>query len=77
VKVIEKLGAILPFSMSAYQEWRRLVVTHQITGVAVHDARIVAAMLAVNIQHILTLNEGDFRRYQGITVLSPGGVLQT
>jgi predicted nucleic acid-binding protein len=28
VKVIEKLGAVLPFSTDAYHEWRRLVVQH-------------------------------------------------
>jgi predicted nucleic acid-binding protein len=76
VRVIEKLGAVLPFSADAYREWRRLVVQHQIMGVSVHDARIVAAMVAANIQHILTLNEADFRRYVNITILSPERAMQ-
>jgi predicted nucleic acid-binding protein len=75
VQLIEKLGSVLSFSDRAYQEWRRLVVAHQIVGVAVHDARLVATMIAANIQHILTLNETDFRRYSGLTILTPQSVL--
>lgn len=75
VKAIEKLGVVLPFSDRAYGEWRRLVVAHQIVGVAVHDARLVATMMAANIQHILTLNESDFRRYAGLTILTPEKVV--
>jgi predicted nucleic acid-binding protein len=77
VKLIEKLGVVLPFSDRAYQEWRRLVVSHQITGVSVHDAKLVAAMTASNVQHVLTLNGADFMRYVAITVLTPEGVLQS
>jgi len=76
VKVIEKMGTVLPFPIRAYAEWRRLLVQHQITGVAVHDARLVATMIAANIGHILTMNDADFRRYAGLTVLTPAGVLQ-
>lgn len=76
VKLIEKLGNVLPFSEQAYVEWRQLVVKHQVMGVAVHDAKLVATMLAANIQHILTLNAADFRRYQGLVVLTPDTVLQ-
>jgi predicted nucleic acid-binding protein len=42
VQVIEQLGTLLHFSQRAYHEWRRLLLLHQISGVAVHDARIVA-----------------------------------
>jgi hypothetical protein len=76
VKTIEKLTGILPFSDRAYEEWRRLVVEHQIMGVAVHDARLAARMIAGNIQHILTLNESDFRRYTRLTILTPSSVMQ-
>jgi predicted nucleic acid-binding protein len=76
VKTIEKLTGILPFSDRAYEEWRRLVVEHQIIGVAVHDARLAATMIAGNIQHILTLNESDFRRYTRLTILTPSSEMQ-
>jgi predicted nucleic acid-binding protein len=77
VKFIEKLGDILPFSDRAYDEWRRLVVAHQIVGVAVHDAKLAATMLAANIQHILTLNEADFRRYAALSILTPAAVVSS
>jgi predicted nucleic acid-binding protein len=71
VKVIERLGDVLPFSVQAYQEWRRLVIAHQICGVSVHDARIVAVMHTLNVTHLLTLNGADFQRYPKVTVLTP------
>jgi len=75
VKLIEKLGDVLPFSDTAYDEWRSLVIKYQIIGVAVHDAKLVATMASANIQHILTLNESDFRRYIGLTILTPEAVV--
>lgn len=42
-----------------------------VSGVRVHDARLVAAMLVHGVGHVLTLNEADFRRYDGITVVEP------
>ena len=56
-----------------YAKWRTLVRTGGVSGAQVYDARIVAAMLAHNITHILTFNEDDFRRYAswGITAVNP------
>jgi predicted nucleic acid-binding protein len=74
VKVIDATWNVLPFTVQAYTHWRRIVIDYQVTGVSVHDARIVATMLAESIQRILTLNGRDFIRYPGITVLSPQDV---
>jgi hypothetical protein len=43
--------------------------------VQVHDARLVAAMLAHGVPQILTLNPRDFQRYTEITVLHPADVV--
>jgi predicted nucleic acid-binding protein len=75
VRAIEKGMLLLPDSEAVYNEWRRLVVTHSISGVKVHDARLVAAMHAHAVTRLLTLNPGDFARYSGITVLHPRDVL--
>ena len=75
VQVIEQLGTILPFTSQAYLAWRSLLVAHQILGVSVHDARIVAVMQSTGIQHLLTLNGADFQRYTNIKVLTPNDVL--
>jgi predicted nucleic acid-binding protein len=55
--------------------WDRLVAQYGVVGVAVHDAQLVATMLAHGVPEILTLNDADFRRYAAeITVLHPAQV---
>ena len=51
----------LPDTDDVYAEWRRLVVTHGVSGKKTHDARLVAAMTTEGIVHILTFNSADFR----------------
>ena len=74
VQSIEKLTLVLPFTNNCYQEWRQLLVEHSITGISVHDARIVATMKTHRITRLLTLNSADFRRYSSIKVLTPDRV---
>jgi predicted nucleic acid-binding protein len=74
VRVIESGMSLLPDSEAVYQEWRRIVVQHAVSGVQVHDARLVAAMHVHGVSHILTLNVTDFSRYSGITVTHPSSV---
>lgn len=80
VETDRRLGALEPvFDLldepsAAYPNWRRLVVTHQVRGKQVHDARLVGLMQAHGIDHILTLNGPDFARYAGIVVLDPAAV---
>jgi predicted nucleic acid-binding protein len=61
----------LPDSDDVYPAWRRLVVTHGVSGKKAHDARLVAAMTVSGITHILTFNTDDFARYASIKVLHP------
>jgi predicted nucleic acid-binding protein len=70
VRQIERPATVLPFTNLAYQQWRQLLVNHGLIGVAVHDARIAAVMMAEGIQYLFTLNGADFRRYAGITVIA-------
>jgi predicted nucleic acid-binding protein len=69
--ILEAVFAVLSEPATTYRIWRSLVVTLGIQGKQVHDARLVALMLANGITHILTLNSSDFTRYSGITVLDP------
>jgi predicted nucleic acid-binding protein len=62
---------LAPDSEEAHREWRRIVVEQQISGIQVHDARIVATLRANRIDHLLTLNARDFRRYPGLRVERP------
>jgi predicted nucleic acid-binding protein len=75
LRIVERLFPVLSEHPAAYSLWRRLVVTHAVQGVQVHDARLVAQMQARGVGHILTLNGADFARYPGITSIAPGDLL--
>src|SRR5947209_13879061 len=65
---------LLPDSLAVHTEWRRMLVTHNISGVQVHDARLVAAMRVHGVKRILSFNDADFVRYRDIEALNPGAV---
>lgn len=73
LRLVERLFPLLPDSPAVYPEWRRLVVSFGVSGVQVHDARIVAAMRVHGVTHILTFNTADFVRYstRGIVAVDP------
>ncbi len=75
VRAIEVGMLLLPDSAAIYAEWRRIVVEYSISGVQVHDARLVAAMCVHRVSHILTLNTSDFDRFSGVVVLHPAAVV--
>ena|SRR2546421_1379569 len=69
----EKLR-LLPDSLAVHEEWRTLLLTHGVSGVQVHDARLVAAMRVHQVKHILTFNDKDFTRYTDIEALQPRNI---
>ncbi len=75
VRFIERWGLFLPENAADYLDWKRIVASQRVTGVAVHDARIVAAMNTAGISNILTLNVADFRRYTHLQAWSPEDVV--
>ena len=70
---LEQAFSRLPEPADIYDRWRDLVVRFGVSGVKVHDARLVALMLANDIVRILTFNTADFRRYEvlGIRAVDP------
>jgi predicted nucleic acid-binding protein len=74
VEYIERTMTFLPDSEQVYWAWRRLVIEHNIRGVQVHDARLVAVMRAYGLDRILTLNQQDFLRYPGINAVHPSQI---
>ena len=72
--IIEQIFDLLPDTIDVYKNWRELVVNHSVSGVQVHDAKIVAAMKAHNIQYLLTFNGKDFKRYTDIEAVEPKDV---
>lgn len=74
VEKIENAMQLLPDTVAMYGEWKRLILQHGVSGVKVHDTRLVAAMNVHGVRRLLTFNTGDFARY-GIEVLQPAAVL--
>ncbi len=73
-RAFESRLQLLPDSLSVHQEWRRLIVAHEVSGVQVHDARLVAAMRVHGVKRVLTLNQRDFARYGDIEAIHPSSV---
>ncbi len=73
VEIIERFCDVVSEDKSSYGEWKRIVEALGVSGVKVHDARLVSVMLRFGVREILTLNEGDFDRYkqEGITAVNP------
>lgn len=74
VLAIEAGMTLLSDNEAVYREWRRIIVECSVSGVQVHDARLVAVMIVHRVSHILTLNVADFSRFSGISVLHPKAV---
>ncbi len=62
---------LLPDTAAIFDEWERLVSTYNVAGKPPHDARLVAAMRAHGVTHLLTFNDGDFKRYPAVTAITP------
>jgi predicted nucleic acid-binding protein len=54
-----------------FPHWFNLVTSYQLQGKRVHDARLVAVMLAHGVTHLLTFNPDDFRSIHEIVVVHP------
>jgi predicted nucleic acid-binding protein len=75
LRLVERLVRVLPDTPASYPLWKQFVIAHSVSGVQVHDARLVALMTAQGVTHLLTLNAPDFNRYPGIVAISPGDLL--
>jgi predicted nucleic acid-binding protein len=73
--LIEAKFSFATESEATHQEWRRIVVSAKVSGIQVHDARLVATMHVHGIGNLFTLNGKDFHRFIGISVLSPEEIL--
>jgi predicted nucleic acid-binding protein len=65
---------LFPDNVLVHEAWRRLLVSHGISGVQVHDARLVAAMHVHGVKQILTFNAKDFARFSDVEALLPKDV---
>jgi len=71
----KSLFMFLPDTPAVFPEWETLVSTYRVVGKPAHDARLVAAMIAHGVMYLLTFNDAGFRRYSGITPITPAAVV--
>ncbi len=71
---IETLLTLLPDIPGIYTQWKRIVARHNVQGVKVYDARLVAVMIVYSIDSVLTFNTDDFKRYADIKALHPSAL---
>lgn len=62
---------LLPDSLAVHEELRKLLVDYGVSGVQVHDTRLVATMRVHGVNRILTFNTKDFARFAGIEAVHP------
>ena len=74
-RVIERDFEFLPDSRDVHDRWRRLLVTHEIKGVQVHDALLAASMYVHGVTQLLTVNVRDFQRFKGLRAVHPAEVI--
>ncbi len=65
---------LLPDTASIFPVWESLIAKYKVIGKPSHDARLVAAMIAHNLTHLLTFNTSDFKRFSEITALDPRSI---
>lgn len=71
IRLIERHFVVLPEIPEIYAEWKRLVLSHRVSGVNVYDARLIAAMNIHGIKNLITFNAKDFSRYPDINIFEP------
>jgi predicted nucleic acid-binding protein len=74
---IDRLLSLFLFledSPAVFTHWRGLVSQYGVSGKQVHDARLVAVMLAHGISQLVTFNTSDFVRYANLTVIEPDSI---
>jgi predicted nucleic acid-binding protein len=71
---LERRFILLPDTPLVHQQWRGLLVSRSVSGVQVHDTRLVVAMTIYGLTHLLTFNVGDFARFPTIEAVHPQAV---
>ena len=62
---------LLEESPQIFPNWLNLATANRIMGKRTHDARMIAAMLANGVTHLLTFNSSNFSGISTITIIRP------
>ncbi|MBD2771915.1 type II toxin-antitoxin system VapC family toxin [Iningainema tapete] len=74
LSILKDLFQLKPDISTIFVGWEQLVAKHQVMGKPAHDTRLVAAMIAHKLSHLLTFNTNDFKRFSEITVVDPRSI---
>lgn len=69
--IMEAKFRLLHDTPAVHDEWRKMLLDYRVSGVQVHDARLVAAMHVHGVKRILTFNTRDFTRFNDIEAIHP------
>jgi predicted nucleic acid-binding protein len=73
---IEDFFQILSENAASYATWKTLLITNRVSGVQVHDARLVAVMKTYGVAQIVTFNVTDFARFPDIEAVHPDKITE-
>lgn len=71
INKLKRIFILLPDTPVIFTVWENLVIKYQVMGKQAHDTRLVAAMIAHQMTHLLTFNTADFKRFSEITTVDP------
>lgn len=74
IESIERRMSILDEDRRVYLAWRRLLVARNVRGVQVHDAHLAAVLEVHGVDHLLTFNGPDFKRFTNLSAVHPRDV---
>jgi predicted nucleic acid-binding protein len=68
---LEGFFQVLSENLASYTAWKTLLIANHVSGIQVHDTRLVAVMKTYGIAQIVTFNVSDFARFPEIEVIHP------
>lgn len=71
---LEGFFRILTEDAASYAAWKTLLIANRVSGVLVHDARLVSVMKTYGIAQIVTFNVTDFARFSEIEAVHPDSI---
>ena len=72
---LEGFFHILSENAISYATWKTLLIKKRVSGVQVHDARLVAVMITYGVTKIVTFNVQDFIRFSEVEAIHPEKVV--
>jgi predicted nucleic acid-binding protein len=75
LRFFRKYTAVVPETTASGELALALMEQCRVIGSKVHDTRLAAIAKSMDPTHVLTLNPADFRRFDGLSVITPAEVL--